>query len=216
VTDTTESAPKTPVVYVVEDDESSRRATERLLKAAGHRVRVYASPAEFLGEVPDGPGCLVLDLRLPGVSGLDLQTLLTTMENPLPVVFVTGHGDVPKSVRAMKAGAVDFLTKPVDPPVLLAAVAHALSRDVEQRATRDRRQDARGRYERLTPREREVFAHVISGQLNKQVAYDLGTTEHTIKVHRQRVMQKLGVDSVAELVRLASDLGITPIGSTRE
>jgi len=211
-----EALPGTPVVHVVEDDDSSRRATERLLKAAGHCVRVYASPAEFLNENPDGPGCLVLDLHLPGVNGLELQTLLATGENPLPVVFVTGHGDVPKSVRAMKAGALDFLMKPVDPPVLLSAVAHAIAKNLEQRATYDRRRDARTRYERLTPREGEVFAHVISGQLNKQIAYDLGTTEHTIKVHRHRVMAKLGVDSVAEMVRLAADLDITPIGSARE
>jgi FixJ family two-component response regulator len=154
----------------------------------------------------------VLDLRLPGPSGLDLQERLTSADIALPVVFVSGHGDVPKTARAMKAGAIDFLVKPIDVPVLLEVVERALAKDAENRTLRARRRDARMRYERLTPREREVFAHVISGQLNKQIAFDLGTTEHTVKVHRHRVLEKLEARSIADLVRLAADLGVAPIG----
>jgi FixJ family two-component response regulator len=157
----------------------------------------------------------VLDLRLPGPNGLELQDRLTTAENPLPIVFLTGHADVPKSVRAMKAGAVDFLTKPVVPEVLLDAVARAVVLDAETRAVRARQQEARSRYTRLTPREREVFAHLISGQLNKQVGYDLGISERTTKIHRRQVLEKMQADSIADLVRMAADLGIAPAGSVR-
>src|SRR5262245_18590690 len=157
------------VVHVIEDDESSRLASSRLLRAAGYEVLVYATGAEFLAHPPAGAGCLVLDLRLPGPSGLELQDRLLTAENPLPIVFLTGHGDIPRTVRAMRAGAVDFLTKPVDGPVLLEAVARAVARDAENRQVRVRQDDARARYNRLTPRECEVFAHLISGQLNKQI-----------------------------------------------
>jgi FixJ family two-component response regulator len=201
------------VVHVIEDDESSRIASSRLLRTAGYVVRVYSTAAEFLAHLPSEAGCLVLDLRLPGPSGLDLQERLTTAENPLPIVFLTGHGDVPKSVRAMKAGAVDFLTKPVEAPVLLDAVARAVARDAEHRAVRTRRHEARTRYNRLTPREREVFAHLISGQLNKQIGFDLGITERTTKIHRHQVLAKMEADSVADLVRMASDLGIVPAGT---
>jgi FixJ family two-component response regulator len=206
------SAIDVPIVHVIEDDESSRAATDRVLRTAGHRVRVYASATEFLAELPTGPGCIVLDLRLPGPSGLDLQERLTSADIALPVVFVSGHGDVPKTARAMKAGAIDFLAKPVDVPVLLDVVERALAKDAENRALRTRRRDARVRYDRLTPREREVFAHVISGQLNKQIAFDLGTTEHTVKVHRRRVLEKLEAHSIPDLVRLAADLDVAPIG----
>jgi len=208
-------APETPLVHIVEDDESSGTATARVLRAAGLAVRLYQSAPEFLAAHPAGHGCIVLDLSLPGPDGLDLQERLAANDDAPPVVFLTGHGDVPKTARAMKAGAVDFLTKPVDAPALLEAVARALERDKANRAARVRMQAARVRYERLTPREREVLAHVISGQLNKQIAFDLGTTEHTVKVHRQRVMEKLEADSVPDLVRLAEDLGITPAGSVR-
>src|SRR5262249_53070144 len=153
--------PSRAVVHVIEDDESSRIASSRVLKSAGYEVRVYGSATDFLSRLPTEGGCLVLDLRLPGPSGLDLQEQLATSENPLPIVFLTGHADVSKSVRAMKAGAVDFLTKPVDAPVLLDAVASAVARDAEHRAVRARQRDARARYHRLTPREREVFAHLI-------------------------------------------------------
>ncbi|HEY7056806.1 MAG TPA: response regulator [Vicinamibacterales bacterium] len=207
--------PAPVVVHLVEDDESSRIASARLLKSVGHVVRAYSTPAEFLSQLPAEPGCLVLDLRLPGQSGLELQERLASTENPLPVVFLTGHGDIPKSVRAMKAGAVDFLTKPVEPQTLLDAVARAIARDAENRALRARQREARARYNRLTPREREVFAHLISGQLNKQVGFDLGITERTIKVHRHQVLEKMDADSVADLVRMAAALEIAPTGKVR-
>jgi FixJ family two-component response regulator len=204
---------ETPTVHVVEDDEPSRRATARVLRAAGLSVRLYGSVPEFLAKAPTGQGCIVLDLSLPGPSGLDLQEWLAATEAPLPIVFLTGRGDIPKTARAMKAGAIDFLTKPADAAALVDAVVRALVQDAANRAVRARKQDACQRYARLTPREREVLAHVVSGQLNKQIAYDLGTREHTIKVHRQRVMEKLEADSVPDLVRLADDLGIRPVGS---
>jgi FixJ family two-component response regulator len=203
------------VVHLIEDDESSRIASSRLLKNAGYEVRVYATGAEFLDDPPTGAGCLVLDLRLPGPSGLDLQERLSSATNPLPIVFLTGHGDVPKSVRAMKAGAVDFLTKPVEAPVLLDAVARAIARDAENRVVRARQGEARVRYNRLTPREREVFAHLISGQLNKQIGFDLGISERTTKIHRHQVLAKMEADSVADLVRMASDLDIGPAGTVK-
>ena len=209
------TGPVPVVVHVIEDDESSRIASSRLLKTAGYVVRVYSTGDEFLAQPPTEAGCLVLDLRLPGPSGLDLQERLTTAENPLPIVFLTGHGDVPKSVRAMKAGAVDFLTKPVEAPVLLDAVARAVARDAENRLVRARQHEARARYSRLTPRERDVFAHLISGQLNKQVGYDLGISERTTKIHRGRVLGKMEADSIADLVRIAADLGIAAVGKVR-
>jgi FixJ family two-component response regulator len=157
----------------------------------------------------------VLDLRLPGSNGLDVQERLVAADNPLPIVFLTGHGDVPGSVRAMKAGAIDFLTKPVDAPVLLDAVARAIARDTVNRDVRARRHDVLSRYNRLTPREREVFAHLISGQLNKQVGYDLDISERTIKIHRHQVLDKMQADSIVDLVRMATDLGIAPAGKVR-
>jgi FixJ family two-component response regulator len=200
-----------PVVHVVEDDASSRKATARALRSAGYEVELHASADEFLARMPEGPGCLVLDLELPGASGLDLQERLAAASNPLPVVFLSGRGDVPKTAQAMKAGAVDFLEKPVSASVLLEAVARALVQDVEDRRLRERKRELSSRYETLTPREREVLPRVVSGQLNKQIAFDFGTTEHTVKVHRRRIMEKLGADSVADLVRMAADLGI-PVG----
>jgi FixJ family two-component response regulator len=202
-------------VHVIEDDESSRKATTRALRAAGHQVRDYESAAAFLSAQPTGPGCIVMDLQMPGPSGLEAQEALAGSANPLPIVFLSGTGDVPKTARAMKAGAVDFLTKPVDLPALLEAVTSALARDREAREQRQQQAAMQVRFERLTPREREVFAHLISGQLNKQAAFDLGTTEHTIKVHRRRVMEKLKADSVADLVRIAAVLGIAPVGEVR-
>jgi FixJ family two-component response regulator len=201
-----------PIVHLVEDDELSRTASVRLLQTAGYAVKAYANAGEFLASPPTEAGCLVLDLRLPGLSGLALQERLAGTDNPLPIVFLTGHGDIPKSVQAMKAGAVDFLTKPVNGQVLLDAVARAIARDGDERAIRTRLREARARYERLTPREREVLAHVIAGQLNKQIAFDLGTTEQTIKVHRGRVMEKLGANSAADLARIAAELGVKPFG----
>ena len=203
------------IVHVVEDDESSRTASSRLLKSVGYDVRTYATAAEFLASLPTEPGCIVLDVRLPGTSGLDLQEHLAAAETPLPIVFLTGHGNVPRTVRAMKAGAVDFLTKPVQAEALLEAVARAVVRDAEERVIRARHHEARERYQRLTPREREVFAHLISGQLNKQVGYDLGISERTTKIHRRQVLEKMQADSVADLVRMAADLGVAPIGRVR-
>ena len=204
-----------PIVHVVDDDDSVRTAVVRLLQAAGYEARGYASAGEFLLGRSDrnAPGCVVLDVRLPGPSGLDLQEALARLEVPLPIVFLTGHGDIPMSVRAMKAGAVDFLTKPVSREALLAAVRTAVARDADTRAAREGLRGLRDRYESLTPREREVFAGIVAGRLNKQIAAELGTAERTIKAHRAHVMEKMDVASVAELVRIAGQLGATkPIG----
>ena len=200
-----------PIVHVVDDDDLARRGTERLLAAAGYDARTYASARDFLTAIePDMAGCIILDVRLPDQSGLELQTALAARAVMLPIVFVTGHGEIPDTVAAMQRGAVDFLTKPVNTDALLAAVGRALAQDAGARAVRARQRELRSRYERLTPREREVFLHLIGGQLNKQVAADLQITERTIKMHRSNILQKLEVDSMAAMVRLAVDLGITP------
>jgi len=206
------SASPTPIIHVVDDDPSFRTAMTRLLRAAKYEVRGYASAAEFLDSDPfTEPGCILLDLKMPGASGLDLQQSLERMEERLPIIFLTGYGDIPASVRAMRAGAVDFLTKPVRREKLLPAVQSALALDAKERAARAVSRELRVRYENLTPREREVLAHIVGGKLNKQVAFDLGTAERTIKAHRASIMEKLCVQSVAELARLAQDLGIEPI-----
>ncbi|MGH8682680.1 MAG: response regulator transcription factor [Burkholderiales bacterium] len=206
---------RSPIVHVVDDDDSVRTAVVRLLQAAGHEARGYASAGEFLlgRSDRDAPGCVVLDVRMPGPSGLDLQAALARLEVPLPIVFLTGHGDIPMSVRAMKAGAVDFLTKPVSREALLTAVQTALGRDAQTRAVRARVHGLRTRYEALTPREREVFAGVVAGKLNKQIAADLGTAERTVKAHRAQVMEKMQVTSVAELVHAAQQLREDPARS---
>jgi FixJ family two-component response regulator len=205
-----------PIVYVIEDDVSAREATARFLRAAGHVVRAYVSAADFLAAFsPGSPGCLVLDLELPGPSGLELQETLAASASPPPIVFLSGRSEIPDSVRAMKSGAIDFLTKSSDGVLLLAAVSRALTRDVEDRAVRERRRTLLERYERLTAREREVFAHLISGQLNKQIGFDLGAAEPTIKIHRRRVIVKMEANSVADLVRMAADLEIGAAGSAR-
>ena len=198
-----------PIVHVVDDDDSVRTGVVRLLQAAGFEARGYASAGEFLLGRSDrnAPGCVVLDIRLPGPSGLDLQEALARLAVPLPIVFLTGHGDIPTSVRAIKGGAVDFLTKPVSRDTLLAAVRTALARDAETRAARARVHALRARYETLTPREREVYAGVVAGKLNKQIAAELGTAERTVKAHRAQVMDKMQVASVAELVHVADQLG---------
>lgn len=197
------------VVHVVDDDELARKGTARLLAAAGHDVRTYANAQEFLNAVdPDAPGCVILDVRMPDLSGLELQVALTERAVTNPIVFMTAHAQVPDSVRAIQRGAVDFLVKPVDGNILLAAVARALAQDATARVARARQQSLRSRYDRLTPRERQVFLHLISGQLNKQVAADLDITERTIKLHRASIFQKLEVSSMAEMARLAADLGI--------
>jgi FixJ family two-component response regulator len=201
-----------PIIHVVDDDLSFRTAVTRLLRAAKYEVRGYASASEFLESDPCAePGCILLDLRMPGVSGLDLQQSLARMEERLPIIFLTGHGDIPASVRAMKAGAVDFLTKPVRREALLSAVQNALGVDAKGRSARALLRELQNRYESLTPREREVLVYVVSGKLNKQIAFDLGTAERTIKAHRASIMEKLCVRSLADLVRVAQELGIEPI-----
>jgi FixJ family two-component response regulator len=197
-------------VFVVDDDDASRVATARMLRASGLQASAFSGAREFIAAAPGGPGCLVLDLRMPGVDGLSLQRCINEAADPLPIVFLSGAADVARTVEAMKAGAVDFLEKPVQPRVLLDAVGRALGRDAQARQARAHRQVLQARYDRLTAREKEVFAYVISGRLNKQTSADLGTTEHTIKVHRHRVMEKLEAGSVADLVRIGADLGIAP------
>jgi RNA polymerase sigma factor (sigma-70 family) len=195
------------VVHVVDDDRSLRTAVTRLLQAAGYEVRAYASAGDFLmRERTAGPACVILDVRMPGPSGLDLQQALEAQEDALPVVFLTGHGDIPMSVRAMRAGAVDFLTKPVKRDALLTAVRAALAQHDQRRAGRERRQHLRACFDTLTPREREVFERVVAGMLNKQIAADLGCSIRTVKIHRARTMAKMQVDSLADLVRAAEML----------
>lgn len=196
----------TPIVHVVDDDAAFRRAMVRLLRAGGYAIQTYGSATEFLACPPtDVPGCVVADLRMPGPTGLDLQIALQAADRPLPVVFLTGHGDIPTSVQAMRRGAEDFLTKPVRRAALFAAVDRALARSVREFGEGARLRDSRGRFETLTPREREVVEHLLRGRLNKEIAAVLGTSERTIKAHRANLMAKLGVDSVAALVRLAQE-----------
>ena len=200
-----------PLVYVVDDDEPTAKAMARLLGAAGFEVRTSASAHDFLARFePNTAGCVVLDLRLPGPSGLDLQDLIAAGENPLPVIFLTGHGEVRDSVRAIQRGAVDFLTKPVEAGALINAVTRALAQDRVNRDARSHRQRLRHHFDRLTSREREVFAHLVCGQLNKQVAADLHIGERTIKLHRAQIFRKLETDSIAGLTRIAIELGIEP------
>ena len=197
------------VVYVVDDDPSVCRSLERLFRSVGHECVTFSSALEFLrSELRDAPACLVLDVRLPGLSGLDLQRELAESNVQIPIIFLTGHGDIPLSVRAMKAGAVDFLTKPFHEQDLLDAVRQAIGRNLEARQQQSEASILRQRYETLTPREREVFSQVVTGMLNKQVAGELGTTERTIKAHRHQVMEKMKADSLADLVRMAERLGI--------
>lgn len=196
-------------VFVVDDDPAVLKGLSRLLRSAGLPVTTFSSPPQFLVEHDaNAPGCLVLDVAMPGLNGLELQAALAAKGSVRQIIFLTGHGDIPMSVQAMKRGAVDFLTKPVNDDDLLKAVRAAIEKDCLQRQTRAEVAEIEQRLATLTPREREVLEHVISGQLNKQTAADLGTVEKTIKVHRARVMEKLKVQSVAELVRLAERAGI--------
>src|SRR5436309_14920809 len=196
-------------VFVVDDDEAVRKAVSRLLRSAGIAAAVFASPREFLAQYnPATPGCLVLDMAMPNFDGLQLQTALTENGCTLPIIFLTGHGDVSKSVQAMKHGAFDFLTKPVNAKNLLPAIHAAIERDAVIRREQAKLFEICARLDTLTPREREVLKHVVAGKLNKQIASDLGITEATIKMHRARVMAKMKVQAVADLVRLAELCGI--------
>ena len=197
-------------VYLVDDDPGVRSGLSRLLRASGYAVRPFSSPEEFLQQHdPAEPGCAVLDVAMPGLDGLGLQQALTAGGSQRPIIFITGKGDVPTSVRAMKAGALDFLTKPVNEPDLLEAISRARTRDAEYRRVNSDLDSIRAKLNTLTPREREVLTHVVAGRLNKQIAADLGTVEKTIKVHRSRMMEKLGMRGVADLVRMAEKAQIS-------
>jgi FixJ family two-component response regulator len=198
-----------PLVFIVEDDDSMRRALSNLFQSVGLEVRIFASAAEMLqGELPDVAGCLVLDIRLPGLSGLDFQSELAKANIHIPIIFMTGHGDIPMSVRAMKGGAVDFLTKPFRDQDMLDAVTVAIERDRRRRATEKIVANLQTLFETLTPREREILALVSSGLMNKQIAAELGLAEITVKIHRGHIMKKMGAKTLADLLRKAETLGV--------
>jgi FixJ family two-component response regulator len=204
------TTPPSPTVFVVDDYAPVRSSISRLLRGAGFAVAAFGSPREFLAQYdPRIPGCLVLDLDMPAVNGFELQRILAKKGSVLPIIFLTGHGDIPKSVRAMKHGASDFLTKPVNDEDLLAAVRVAIEKDHALRREQAELSEIRARLATLTPREREVLEYVVAGKLNKQIAGDLGTVEQTVKAHRAHVMQKMRAQSVAELVRLTERCGIS-------
>ena len=201
------STEDTPIVFVVDDDASVRRSVQDLLSSVSLRSEAFATPQAFLdSKRADCPGCLVLDVRLPGMSGLDFQSALAKEGVALPIIFITGHGDVPMSVQAIKSGAIEFLMKPFRPQELLDAVQQALERDKELREKRRETAKVRNRYETLTAREREVMELVVSGLLNKQIAVKLGTGEHTVKIHRGHMMEKMKADSLPALIRMADAL----------
>jgi RNA polymerase sigma factor (sigma-70 family) len=199
------------LVFVIDDDASLRASLQDLLESVGLQVVACASAQEFLRRPrPEGPSCLVLDVRLPGLSGLELQRQLAQGDRDIPIIFITGHGDIPMSVQAMKAGAVEFLPKPFRDQDLLDAIHQALARDRQARQQRAQREALRRRFDTLTPRQREVMARMVAGRLNKQIAGELGTSEATVKTHRQQVMAKMRAESLADLIRLADQLGLLP------
>jgi FixJ family two-component response regulator len=200
-----------PIVFVIDDDASMRRALSYLLQSAGYKIETHSSAEEFLRrEHYDGVGCIILDVRMPGLSGMDLQEKLMGSDYTMPIIFLTGHGELSMGVEAMKKGAIDFLTKPCDDEQLLGAVHSAIEKDKQARGSYKEKQEIRGRIELLTPRENEILRYVISGMLNKQIALKLGIAEQTVKIHRGRIMEKLCAESVADLVRLAGKAGIEP------
>jgi FixJ family two-component response regulator len=198
-----------PIVFVVDDDASLRTALTNLFQSVGLQAEVFSSAAELLqSELPDVPSCLVLDIRLPGLSGLDFQVELAKANIHIPLIFMTGHGDIPMTVRAMKAGAVDFLSKPFRQQEMLDAVATAIERDRKRRKDHKVLSEVQARFETLTPREREVLAFVAAGLMNKQIAAEIGIAVITVKIHRGHIMKKMGTRSLADLVRMAETLGI--------
>jgi FixJ family two-component response regulator len=201
-------------VFIVDDDASVRRALSYLLESSGYRVETYPSAEKFLArERYEGVGCIILDVQMPGLSGIELHEKLIRSVYSMPIIFLTGHGDIPMSVQAMKKGAVDFLTKPCDDEQLLGAIQNAIEKAREERQRFEEAEEIRRRMGRLTPRENEILRHVITGMLNKQIATKLAISEATVKIHRGRIMEKLNAESVADLVRLAEKAGIEPLES---
>ena len=202
---------QTPTVFLIDDDPSVRRGLSRLIRVAGFNVQAFASAGDFLASPHDeGPGCIVLDVKMPGLSGMDLQAEMNKAEYGMPIIFISGHGDVPMTAQAMKEGALDFLTKPVDREHLLNAIRTALDKDRASREEHAELEQIRARLDKLTPRESEVMRFVVAGLLNKQIAYELGITEDTVKIDRGRMMSKMDVVSVADLVRLTQKAGVEP------